>query len=195
MPCTVERGDAGRADAPTAGRPVGSVRLAEPVPRVVAGFSLVEMLVVVVVIGVVVTAATLAFSGGDRELEQAARRAEIRVRLACERAIATGTDFGFALVEDRLRFGRIVAGRWDPVGAGPSEELRERGLGDGVAVVAFRDGLPLSAVDPTQPQFACFASGELTPFRLELQHPGAALPWRVEGRIDGRLEVARADPR
>lgn len=159
------------------------------------GFSLIEILVVVVVIGVVVTAATLAYTGGDRELEQAARRAETRVRLACERAAFTGTDVGFALVEDRLRFGRLVAGRWEPVGEGPAEALRERPLGDGVSLVAFRDGLPLPAGSPEEPQFACFASGELTPFRLELRHPGAAQAWRVEGHIDGRMEMARVDSR
>ncbi len=150
----------------------------------------------VVVIGVVIGAATLAFTTGDRELEQAARRAETRVRLACERAALTGTDIGFALVEDGLRFGRLAAGRWVPVEDSPAEPLRQRPLGTGTTVVAFRDGLPLAPADaPQSPQFACFASGELTPFRLELRHPGAAQSWRVDGRIDGRIEVARADPR
>jgi hypothetical protein len=67
------------------------------------------------------------------------------VRLACERAAFTGTDVGFALVEDGLRFGRLAAGRWVPVEDSPAEALRQRPLGTGTTVVAFRDGLPLAA--------------------------------------------------
>jgi general secretion pathway protein H len=162
------------------------------------GFTLIEVLVVVVIIAVVVTAATLAIGGSaSRELENAARRAELRVSLACERAMFSGQDVGFSLVEGALHFGYLLPERWLPVPDEEAEVLRARPLGPPqVAVSARRDGL-LMQPDPiaTQPQFVCFSSGELTPFELELSSAGVAERWTLSAHVDGRLELIRVDPR
>ena len=70
------------------------------------GFSLIEILVVLVIAGVLAGALVIAAgSSGPRELENAARRAQALVQLACERALIGGRDIGFAPVEGGLRFG------------------------------------------------------------------------------------------
>lgn len=161
------------------------------------GFTLIEVLVVVVILGVVVGAATLAISGsGSRELENAAQRAEVRIRLACERAMYSGQDVGFALVDDGFRFGYLLPDRWQSVPDDPAEALRERPLGKGIKVLARREGLEVLP-EPvyTQPQFVCFSSGELTPFELELARDGVPERWSLAARLDGTLELTRVQPR
>ncbi|MGQ0800531.1 MAG: type II secretion system minor pseudopilin GspH [Pseudomarimonas sp.] len=162
------------------------------------GFTLIEVLVVVIIIGVVAGAATLAITGsGSRELENAARRAEVRIRLACERAVFSGQDLGFSLREGVLSFGYLLPDRWLRVADTPDEALRERVLGEAIAVTISRDGLPLftdTDDDLSKPQFVCYSSGELTPFELTLAREGVSEQWRLLARLDGELELERVDP-
>jgi general secretion pathway protein H len=160
------------------------------------GFTLIEILVVLVIIGVVLGTVTLAVGGsGERELENAARRAQARIALACERAVLGGHDIGFSLVEEALRFGYITPQGWQPFGPRSGEELRERSLGDGVAIELSRDGLVLANEDEAAPQLACFSSGELTPFEMRLSRADVARQWQLRGRLDGRMETEASDVR
>ncbi len=164
--------------------------------RTSGGFTLIELLVVLVIIGVVLGTVTLAVGGsGERELENAARRAQARIALACERAVMGGHDIGFSLVDAALRFGYISPQGWQPFGPRSGEELRERSLGDGVEVELTRDGLVLANDDEAAPQLACFSSGELTPFELRLARSDVARQWHVRGRLQGRIEIEASDAR
>ena len=163
------------------------------------GFSLIEILVVLVIAGVLAGALVIAAgSSGPRELENAARRAQALVQLACERALIGGRDIGFAPVEGGLRFGYFEPDGWHEVEDRADDELRPRALGEGIELAAERDGEALELVldAPERPPFACLASGELTPFVLRVRRPGVADEWRVEGHLDGRVELKQgADAR
>jgi general secretion pathway protein H len=161
------------------------------------GFTLIELLVALVIVGVIVAAVTLTAGSGERVLEEAARRAEARIALACERAALSGRDIGFSFIDSKLRFGYVEPREWRLIDDSPSDELRERELGDGVQLQASRDGVELAAdvEEALQPQFACLASGELTPFELLLGRPGIAGYWRVRGEFDGTLKREWVDER
>jgi general secretion pathway protein H len=160
------------------------------------GFTLIEILVVLVIVGVLVGALVLASGGsGARDLENAARRAESLIAVACERAVIGGRDIGFAPVQGGLRFGYFELDGWHPVADRADDELRPRALGDGIELVAERDGeaLELEADAPVEPPFACLASGELTPFTLRMTRPGVKDEWQLDGQLDGTLELAMRD--
>jgi general secretion pathway protein H len=164
--------------------------------RTVRGFSLIELLVVLVIIGVVLGAVTLAMGGsGEREVEDAARRAQARVQLACERALLGGHDIGFSLVGEVLRFGYLTPKGWQPFTPGQGEELRERPLGAGLALQLRRDGVVIADAAEAAPQLVCHASGELTPFELEVARSDVTRRWQLSGTLDGRVELAAIDAR
>ena len=166
------------------------------VVRSVRGFTLIELLVVVVIAGIVVAAMTLSWRGsGVREVENAARRAEALIALACERAVIGGRDIGFTPVADGLRFGYFQRDGWRELAPGGSDELRPRPLGEQIVLRAQRDGVELELAQdaPEEPAFACFASGEMTPFELEIARADAPLPWRLSGTLDGKLRLQEGD--
>ena len=159
------------------------------------GFTLIEVLVVVVIVATVVGAAVISIGGsGSRELENAAQRAQIRIRLACERALVSGMDIGFSLEQGAMRFGYLLPERWRMMENSPQEELRERTLGSGVQVQLLREGVESSGLDPEQPQLVCYSSGELTPFEMRFDRSDVPERWTLRGQLDGKLELSRDPP-
>jgi general secretion pathway protein H len=71
-----------------------------------SGFSLLEMLVVVFIIGILVTMATLSIgtTGGDRELDQELERLQALIDLAGEEALMQGREIGLRFYPDHYEF-------------------------------------------------------------------------------------------
>lgn len=160
------------------------------------GFTLIELLVVIVIAAVLVATLVLAAGGsGSRTLENAARRQHGLVALACERAVLAGRDIGFAATREGMRYGYFLGDGWRPLGSDGSDELRARPWGDGVEVTLERDGEVLTPAEqvPAEADFACFSSGELTPFRIDLRRSDVAQAWRLEGQLDGKLTLTMLD--
>jgi len=158
------------------------------------GFSLIEILVVLVILGVAIAAVTLgiAGAGGGRQLERDAERLGALVTYACEQAELSGRDIGMSLNRTGYRFGRSNHVTWELLRDG---ELRPRKWSAGAVSALSRDGnrVAVDAEFPEKPQVVCFSSGELTAFRLDLVLPDDALRYRVEGTPDGHAGSRRVD--
>ena len=168
--------------------------LAPPSRRRPPGFTLLEVLVVLAIVAVLASLAVLSTGGlASRGSERAAARAEALLRLACERAAATGRDVGIAVVEDGLRFGYLLPEGFRAVGNDPADPLRPRDLGGELQLSLVREGEPLALSDdpPGAAQLACLASGEMTPFELLVGAAGHR--WRIVGRMDGSIARERDD--
>ncbi len=161
------------------------------------GFTLIEVLVVMVIIAVVAGVAVIAFAGlgGSRNLEHAAQEFHEHLAWACELAVLDGRSMGLALTNDHgYRFLERVASRWQAVQDRPA--LASRRLPQQVDLQLYRDGRRL---DPDrhrdgrelalQPQIACLASGEMTPFTAVFRDGNTGQRHTLTGYIDMQIEV------
>lgn len=160
--------------------------------RHVTGFTLIEILVVVVILGILAGALTLAVGGvsGSRQLAHQAARAQALIGYACEQAELTGRELGLSLNTNGYRFSRLDRDNWVPIG---SDELRPRDWLPGTTVQLERDGHPvtIAAAYPDKPQLVCFSSGELTAFRLQLRLADVAQRYRIDGQSDGSVKLTQ----
>lgn len=158
--------------------------------RGTSGFTLVEILVVIVIIGVLAVGAVLAVSaaGGDRELEREGDRLLALVTYAREHAELQTREYGLRVDPDGYGFVGFDPRHQRWVAVENDEVLRERRLPEGLRarlwiegreVVLRRaparerdDGEP-DAAEP-MPQIMLFSNGDLTPFELRLERVGAS---------------------
>jgi general secretion pathway protein H len=163
------------------------------------GFTLVEILVVVVIMAIVISIAILAVgtTGRDTQLDEESRRIEGLVGLLHERALLEGRDFGLRIEPTAYEFVAYDArsDRWTTLDQ--EHEFRHRDLPKGLSFQLQLDSqiVVIKPIDrnlsgntaPPAPQLAIAASGEGTPFRLTLMRDGTASKASVDGDALGKI--------
>jgi general secretion pathway protein H len=169
------------------------------------GFTLVEILVVVVIMAIVISIAILAVgtTGRDTQLDEESRRIEGLVGLLHERALLEGRDFGLRIEPTAYEFVVYDARRDRWMTLDQEHEFRHRDLPKGVSFQLQLDSqiVVIKAVDrnlstdqaPPAPQVAIAASGEGTPFRLTLLRDGTKAKASVDGDALGKLSHITSD--
>lgn len=146
-----------------------------------SGFTLIEMMVVLVIIGLMVAGAVLALGslGRDRSLDDATARLEALVSYARERAELQTREFGLRVLPDGYAFMVLDVGLQGSVWryADGDDALRHRNFPPGIEPALYVDGrkVTLSADrDGTAPlpQIMLLSSGDLSTFELRLVRPG-----------------------
>jgi len=171
-------------------------RVPSPESRLPAGFTLIEILVVVVILAIVAAAVTIALSGagGERQLARAAERLRALTGYACEQAELSGREIGISVSKEGYRFSRNDHVAWLPLADG---ELRPRKWGVDATLALSRAGqrMQVDAGYPEKPQLVCFASGELTAFRMDLRLADSSTHYRIDGNPDGAVTASVVDDR
>ncbi|ULQ46250.1 type II secretion system minor pseudopilin GspH [Flagellatimonas centrodinii] len=165
------------------------------------GFTLLEILVVVLIIGVIINFAVL--SVGDRAqgdtLDNESRRLERLMVLAQEEAELQGLLIGFRHTDRAIQWVMLSGdGRWMPyVESGP---LRSRPITEPVEMTLRVEGrvMPPAQSDlkpdaSMDPQGLFLSSGEATPMVIDLSVPGLDAVYRIEVDALGRVQRRRAD--
>lgn len=160
------------------------------------GFTLIEILVVVVILAVLAGAVTLAVGsvGGERQLAREAEQLRALLGYACEQAELSGRDLGITFDAHGYRFSIANRDEWI---AAQATELRPRTWFADAAPKLTRDDQPIAIAEnsPDKPQLVCFSSGELTPFRLELALAALNKRYRLDGEPDGQIKLSTVESR
>lgn len=166
------------------------------------GFTLLEVLVVVVIMAIV-TAATLlsvGLVGDDREISREAERLVALVDLAGEEALLEGRELGLLIEPGQYRFFMFEAqsNRWLPLENDDLLKTRELPEGgrfelaiEGREVVLRAHAQKDEAEEDFAPQIMILSSGAMTPFEIELERDFE--PWRfsIIGEADGGTELEK----
>jgi general secretion pathway protein H len=161
------------------------------------GFSLLELLVVIVIISILFTFTTLAIRGTSPEelIETEAQRLDRLLQLALEEAILKGQEYGLEFKTDRYRFLLYFENTWQPLDN--DDLLRERQLPENmeleleieqIDVLVEEDSADTGKEDEERPdpQVFLLSSGEITPdFSVRLVMPGVETSYIVSGTING----------
>ena len=164
------------------------------------GFSLIELLVVVTIIGIFAGATILSLDilGNDRDLEREAFRLSSMTELLAQESVMEGRDYGILFSEEGYRF-YIYDYRqliWlDPIG---DNFLAAYRLQEPVSIGLFLEDQEVVLeseinqeilVDP-DPQVIIYASGELTPFKAVFSREGNDGSFVITAEINGSLKLS-----
>ncbi|MDQ2069250.1 type II secretion system minor pseudopilin GspH [Natronospira bacteriovora] len=161
-----------------------------PARQAVSGFTLIEIMVVMVIIGVIITIATLSTDrlGQQDEAAESRERLHALIRLAADRAMIEGGEYGLRLDREGYHFLQYREEGWiSPEG----REYRQRQWPDSIRVTLEIEGQPSELRGPEQeqalPQVLMTGTGEMTPFRVFLRHRDDTFALVLEGQGNGRL--------
>jgi general secretion pathway protein H len=150
------------------------------------GFTLVEILVVVVIIGVLAVGAVLALgaSGGNRDVTEERDRLVALIDFMRERAELENREYGLRVFQGGYEFMIYDdrAGRWTRLA--DDRVMRGRRLPVSLDVALVVEGrqivIPERDAKDLAPQILLFSSGDLNDFELRAQRRGDALGFRIE---------------
>jgi general secretion pathway protein H len=174
------------------------------------GFSLLELLVVLMVIAMVTSLANLSVNSGgqDIQVESVARNLADVGSYALDEAQMTGVDFGLLIEEDEAAGEASYSYRWleraldgwrEPVSG--KEVFARQQLPPGVSLELELEDAPVvelsldeekDEVEQITPQVVFYASGETTVGAINVREQGSGdLLWRVQWDLFGSFEVLR----
>ena len=160
------------------------------------GFTLLELLIVMLMIGIIISFATLAIGDNKQQiLRQETQRLAALIQTSQQQAIFKNQEYAIHFTEHNYTFYILTEqGTWQRLKQPP---LRQRQLTAGLALDIEIEGeeIRLGVADTeTMPQLLLLSSGEITPFRIALWHQSNEYQrLLLTGNLLGELEITTED--
>jgi len=178
-------------------------------------FTLIEILVVIVIVGIISAVAMLSFGilGDDRNMQREARRLGSLIELANDEAMMQGRDYGLEIMQNGYRFVEHdpFTEQWHEIIG--DETLRQRHLEEQMEFELFiedrrilldeetatteydedEDGAGRNRINDYVPHVLILSSGDITPFKLRIvrQQDGAEITMTMS--LLGEFEILSND--
>lgn len=173
--------------------------------RLSGGFTLIEVMVVVVIIGILINFAVLSLRSRSPEdqLNEESRRLKSLIEMASEEALLRSSFIGIDITDTGYGFLRLEEESWQPA---DDNLFRNRELPDEIQITLTTDQAqdePLIALTPDQPpgegeekekltpEIILLNSGEITPFDLKISSNLSDDYYRLSGDETGEVVLDR----
>jgi general secretion pathway protein H len=168
---------------PTSETGISTSSLRRAGPMRARGFSLIEIMVVVVIIGLMSAAVIINFTGKSRDtqLETEAERLDALFGYVREQAELQTRDYGFRVNDKTYSFVvfDVLGNQWRPVEE--DDSLREREFPEGIQPIVTVEGRGIvldvkkrdTDLEDYSPDILIFANGDLSSFDVSLQREGS----------------------
>lgn len=133
------------------------------------GFTLIEIMVVIVIVAVLISAVALSFPPvGDKLLKENADRFSALISLAQDEAILQSTELAVEITPTGYSFYQNIDNSWVTFSSTP---FNKRELPAEISTKLYLDGISINLKDrdENKPQVVILSSGEMTPFIYTLQ--------------------------
>jgi general secretion pathway protein H len=166
-----------------------------------AGFTLIELMVVMVLIGIIFSFAVLSLGGDDvaELMEQETRRLVTLLDMAGEEAVLSGEELAVYFTDAGYEFMVLRGERWQTIT--DDALLKAHTLPAGMQFRLEVDGEPPALggsddddeEDSLTPQIYILSSGEMTPFSATLESSDSYIRYHLSATILGKLEWEAED--
>jgi general secretion pathway protein H len=164
-----------------------------------AGFTLLELMVVLVLIGIIFSFAMLSLGGDDlgEMMEQETRRLVTLLELASDEAVLRGEELAVHFSAEGYEFLILQDAAWQPSGDDgllkayklpPGIEIRLEVDGDPPGLTGQDDDEDEDEDEQLTPQVFILSSGEMTPFTATLQSRDSTARYLLSASVLGRLD-------
>ncbi|MES9992758.1 MAG: type II secretion system minor pseudopilin GspH [Candidatus Thiodiazotropha sp.] len=162
-------------------------------PTVQRGFTLIEVMVVVIIIGILINYVTLTFGRNSPEdlLKTEARRLSSLLGLASEEALLRSLLIGVDITEDSYGFLTLDEGNWQPM---DDTLFRPRQLPEGMEFSIASSQQDGEDEEENIPEIILLNSGEMTPFELKLSYDRIDSYYRLTGNEIGEQTLDHVSP-
>lgn len=155
------------------------------------GFTLLEILVVVFIIGIVLSMVVISINPDKgEELKTEADRFITLVSLATQESIMLSKEYALDLSHDGYSFLAFEDQQWT---AAEGDIFRTRTLPQGVYMDVYLEGEKYDFEDAEEeernPRIFLLSSGEMTPFEIVLQSEDTKESFHISGDISGKLTM------
>lgn len=138
------------------------------------GFSLLELLTVLIIVGVLAATVVLTYTSGTetRTLQTHAERFMLTVELARQKSTLTNEIWGVKLRSSSYEFLRLLDdGEWYLINETP---FQHRSIGADYWIqgrlIGKSQNVRLGSSEGVEPDFVIYPSGEMSPFEVNLSH-------------------------
>ncbi len=151
--------------------------------RLSDGFTLIELMVVIVIISVILSFAMLSIGDGgiSRKLEIETQRFSSLVQLASEESIMQAKEMGLAFEKNAYHFYVLHGDKWQ---SAQNDIFRPRTMPPGIEIDISLEGIPIE--ENEKPQLFILSSGELTPFEVIFKAENVPA-YQVTGTATGKV--------